>query len=448
VSEVGEPALAFEDVDFAYTREPVVAGVRLRVAAGEMVALLGPNGAGKSTLLGLASGVLRPDSGRVLLHGEDLHRLPRRRIARQIAVVPQEFSVQFSYTVRQLVEMGRAPHLGMLGAFGPADRAAVDEALAATSTADLADRVFNELSGGERQRAIVALALAQAPSILLLDEPTAHLDIKHQVEALALVRRLNAERGLTVVAALHDLNLAARYFSRLVLFRREIVADGPPGHVLEPALLSGVYGTPVRIGILRGEEYLSVLPPGHLEDGSQAPDSITTPRVHVLAGGGSGELLMRALADAGVPFSAGPLNAGDSDAALARRLAALTLEEPPYAAISPEGLAAVRERMRAVNAVVICPMPLGHGNMALLDAAREALAAKVRVILLEPALGRASRAGAGAQIDEDAALEAVAARDFSGRGVELYRALAAGGAVWVPSTGDVAGMVLAESAGQ
>ncbi len=246
-------ALAFEKVGFAYGREPVVASVRLRIAAGEMVALLGPNGAGKSTLLGLASGVLAPNAGRILLHGEELRGMPRRQIARVIAVVPQEFSVQFSYTVRQLVEMGRAPHLGALGAFGQADRQAVDEAMATTETTALAERVFNELSGGERQRVIVALALAQAPSLLLLDEPTAHLDIKHQVEVLELVRRLNAERRLTVLAALHDLNLAARYFPRLVLFQREVVADGPPARVLEAGLLSRVYGTPVRIGILRGE---------------------------------------------------------------------------------------------------------------------------------------------------------------------------------------------------
>src|SRR5262249_37486503 len=146
---------------------------------------------------------------------------------------------------------------------GPADRAAVEEALAATATDGLADRVFNELSGGERQRAIIALALAQQPSMLLLDEPTTHLDIKHQVEVLALARRLNTEHGLTVIAALHDLTLAARFFSRLVLFKREVVRDGPPVQVLDATLLARVYETPVHIGILRGEEYLSILPLGY-----------------------------------------------------------------------------------------------------------------------------------------------------------------------------------------
>jgi iron complex transport system ATP-binding protein len=433
------PALSFEDVSFAYGREPILAGVRLRVAAGEMLALLGPNGAGKSTLLGLAAGVLRPRAGHVLLNGADLTRAPRRQIARQIAVVPQEFSVQFSYTVRQLVDMGRAPYLGALGLFGPADRAAVEEALAATSTDDLADRVFNELSGGERQRAIIALALAQQPSILLLDEPTTHLDIKHQVEILTLVRRLNAERGLTVVAALHDLNLAARFFSRLVLFRRAVVSDGPPAHVLDAALLARVYDTPVRIGILRGEEYLSVLPPGHRALAEPALSRTeSAPRVHVLAGGGSGELLMRALADAGIPFSVGPLIAGDSDDVLARRLAALTLEEPPYAPISSQSLVAAHERMHAAGVVVVCPMPLGPGNIALLEAARDALAAGAAIMLLEP---DAVPGGALPNEMDERRLAAMAARDFSGGGVTLYRALLAAGALWVGSIDEVIAML-------
>ena len=133
--------------------------------------------------------------------------------------------------------------------------------MAATSVAELADRSFNELSGGERQRVLVALALAQTPRLLLLDEPTAHLDIHHQIEVLELVARLNRETGLTVLASLHDLNLAARYFPRLILFQRGIVADGPPSTALDPALLGAVYAMPVQGGILRGARHLSVLPP-------------------------------------------------------------------------------------------------------------------------------------------------------------------------------------------
>jgi iron complex transport system ATP-binding protein len=257
------PALAFRDVSFAYRREPVIEHVSMEVTPGEMVGLIGPNGAGKSTLLRLAAGVLSAGSGAVCMAGDDVRRIARREIARRVAVLPQEFSVQFAYTVRQIVEMGRFPYGDLWGSLHRDDHTAVAAALETTDTAHLADRVYNELSGGERQRVLIALAVAQGSPLLLLDEPTAHLDIKHQVETLELLRRLNREQGLTVVAALHDLNLAARYFPRLVLFRRTVIADGPPTRVLDGALLSSVYETPVRIGILPGEEHLSVLPITH-----------------------------------------------------------------------------------------------------------------------------------------------------------------------------------------
>ena len=257
-----QAAVRFEAASFAYGEAAVFRDVSLRVDEGEMVGLLGPNGAGKSTLLKLASGVIRPQAGRVLLGAHEAHRLARAAAARQVAVVPQEFSVQFAYTVRQLVELGRTAHLGAWGILGARDRAAVDAAIGATGLTELADRVYNALSGGERQRVLVAMALAQSSGMLLLDEPTAHLDIRHQVEVLELLCRLNRQRGLTVVAAIHDLNLAARYFPRLVLFRHGVVADGPPAAVLDGGLLAAIYQTPIQVGILRGEEHLSVLPPG------------------------------------------------------------------------------------------------------------------------------------------------------------------------------------------
>ncbi|HEX6819144.1 MAG TPA: ATP-binding cassette domain-containing protein, partial [Ktedonobacterales bacterium] len=282
------------------------------------------------------------------------------------------------------------------------------------------DRIFNELSGGERQRALLALPLAQESGLVLLDEPTAHLDIKHQIEVLELLRRLNRERGLTVLAVLHDLNLAARYFPRLVLFNRRVIADGPPAQVLDAGLLERVYETPVQVGILRGEEHLSVLPPGYAPAAISGDAEPAARMVHVLAGGGSGELMMRALADAGIPFSAGPLNVGDSDYALARRLAAVCYAEPPYAPVSPQGLAAARERMGQARAVVVCPAPLGPGNVSLLDAALQALRAGAEVILLEP--------GDLAESSPAVDLETVRERDFSGRGVELYSELMKDGA--------------------
>jgi iron complex transport system ATP-binding protein len=419
---VGNLALEFAAVSFAYHHARALEGVSFRVAPGEMVGLLGPNGAGKSTILKLAAGTLRPNAGHVCLLGDEASRLPRREAARRVAVVPQEFTVQFPYTVRQIVAMGRTPRLNVLGILGMDDHAAVDAALATTEVAHLADRVFNELSGGERQRVLLALALAQEGQVLLLDEPTAHLDIRWQIETLELLRRFNAERGLTILAALHDLNLAARYFSRLILLNKRVVADGPPSRALEQELLGAVYGAAVTVGVLGGEEHLSVLPPGHTWKGMAVSENGSSPRpqAHVLAGGGMGALALRALADAGIPFSAGPLNIGDSDYALAERLAVSCIVEPPYAPISDTGLEAARKAMSAASAVLVCPIPLGAGNIGLLDAVLDAAHVHVRVILLEPELRDAP--------DREALLARVAARDYSGRGPDAYRALLDAGA--------------------
>lgn len=414
--------LALDGITFGYTATPVVRDVTFTVAAGEMVALIGPNGGGKSTLLKLAAGVLKPRAGSVHLGGERLAQLRRQEVARRIAVVPQDFTVQFGYTVREVVGLGRLPHRAGLASPHADDREAVERSLERTGMAALGDRIFNELSGGERQRALMALALAQSSKVVLLDEPTAHLDIKHQIEVLELLRRLNAERGLTVVAVLHDLNLAARYFPRLVLFNQRIIADGAPASVLDAGLLEDVYGTPVQVGILRGEEHLSVLPPGYVRvpDVPDSEDESVPAMVHVLAGGGSGELLMRALADARIAFSAGPLTVGDSDYALARRLAVLCFAEPPCAPVSREGLAVAREHMAAARAVIVCPAPLGPGNISLLEAASEALRAGIDVILLEP--------GEPASGDLELDLSAVRERDFSGRGTQVYREMLKAGA--------------------
>ncbi len=345
--------LRLESVTFGYTAAlPILRGVTLALAPGEMVGLLGPNGAGKTTLMRLASGALAPQSGQVRFQDRPLSAIGRRAVAQQIAVVPQDLAVTFAFTVRQMVEMGRTPHLPPLGwgMLRPADRAIVDDALRQTGLRDLADRVFADLSGGERQRVLVAMALAQSPTLLLLDEPTAHLDIHHQIEVLELVAQLNRETGVTVLASMHDLNLAARYFPRLILFQRGIVADGPPSTALAPDLLAQVYQTPVQVGILRGARHLSVAPPSDAAHDLHAP-----PTMHVIAGGGTGDLVMRALTEAGIPFSTGALNIGDSDADLAQHLAVDVIHEPPYAPVSAGGRAATLAALLAAGGGILAP---------------------------------------------------------------------------------------------
>jgi len=378
------PLLQWDNVSFGYQRdEPLFQGVSFTIQRGEMVSLLGPNGAGKTSLIRLTSGTVSPTSGSIFLNGKLLGDLSRRTTARAIAVVPQEVTMPFAYTVRQMIELGRTPHLQTFswGMLGHDDRYHVDRALTLTKTADMADRLFNELSGGERQRVLVAMALSQNPDLLLLDEPTAHLDVRHQLEVLELISHLNRETGLTVLASLHDLNLAARYFPRLLLFQRGIVADGPPSSTLDPALLEQVYHVRVHVGIMRGSRHFSIAAPGEDVTARGLP---VRPRVHVVAGGGTGDLVMRALTEADIPFTAGALNIGDSDMTLAERLAVTVITEAPFAAIGPQARRATLAAMRDAGQVIICPIPLGQGNIALLAATRQAMMDGTRVMLFEP----------------------------------------------------------------
>ena len=433
-----EPILLDVDgITFGYAKQPLLYDVHLQVHGGEMLGLLGPNGSGKTTLLRLISGVLRPQQGKVFLEGRDLQQWGRRGAARRIAVVPQELHMPFAFTVEDMVGLGRTPFVNFLGSQTKHDQSIVQEAMQAADIDTLAPRFFNELSGGERQRVIIAMALAQEPRLLLLDEPTSHLDIKYQVETLELVQRLNRERGVTVIAAMHDLNLAARYFPRLLLFQRGIVADAGPAEVLEPKLLSRVYGVNVQVGILRGAEHLSVMPPNSQpEEETEEGNSSISPRVHVIAGGGSGELMMRALADAHIPFIAGALNIGDSDHTLALRLAGKVITEQPYAPISPPILELVHTSLTQAALLIICPAPIGPGNLALLKEAVAMAQRGLPVLLLTPPISDSAPAlNEPEPIEGGIVLRAkMAERDYTGgEGLKLLEDLLQAGAVVVGS---------------
>ena len=235
-------ALAAEQLDLHYGGRPVLHQVSVAFRRGAVTALCGPNGSGKSSLLRALCGLAPVTGGRVLVNDHPTADLPPRDLARRLAILPQTPEVPAGITVRELVGFGRHPHLGLLRRPGPEDRQAVDWALEKTLLHPLADRPVALLSGGERQRAWIAMTLAQRTGILLLDEPTTYLDIRHQHDVLTLIRRLNREEGLTVIWVLHDLNQAAAYSDALVLLRDgTVVADGPPESVLSPECLKQVF---------------------------------------------------------------------------------------------------------------------------------------------------------------------------------------------------------------
>lgn len=239
--------ISVERLGFAYDGRPVLEGISLEVNEGEILALVGPNGSGKSTLLKNIAGVLRPTAGVVLLDFKALSGFSARELAHHFGVLEQERHVGFDFTVRELVELGRLPHLGRLERLSAEDRAAVRRAMELTHIEELSARPISKLSGGERQRVFLAIALAQEPKALLLDEPTAHLDINYQLDIMEIIRA-RARAGLTVIMALHDLNLAALYADRLALLHRgRILALGWPEEVLTPERIEAAFGAEVAV---------------------------------------------------------------------------------------------------------------------------------------------------------------------------------------------------------
>lgn len=240
--------IQLQAVDFTYPSGCGLVQIDLSVARGERVAILGPNGTGKTTLLKVMLGLLHPRQGTVSFEGEALSQMSRSEVARAIAMVPQELLLPYALTVSEVILLGRTAYLRRYG--GPArdDLEAVRTAMAATDLLGTAGRPYNELSGGERQRTILAMALAQQPRLLLLDEPTRSLDLSHQLRILSLIRDLNLKQGLTVISSMHDLNLSSLYFDRLVfLSSGRIVADGPPDAVIRAELIQEVFGVRVLV---------------------------------------------------------------------------------------------------------------------------------------------------------------------------------------------------------
>lgn len=225
-----------------------VDGVTVDIRAGALVAILGPNGSGKTTLLRLLVGGSKPARGAAFVGGRDLAEWNRRELARHLAVVPQIEHVAFPVTVGDLVAMGRYPHLGPWGSAGEVDHKAMEGAMDRCGVLDFKHRAFQSLSGGERQRVRIARALAQEPAVLVLDEPTAALDMRYEMAIFRLLRKLRAEEGVTVVLVTHNVNLAARFADRLILMKEGRVAvDGPPEDVITPEHIAAVFGWPVSV---------------------------------------------------------------------------------------------------------------------------------------------------------------------------------------------------------
>lgn len=241
-------SLRIQNATLGYRQRLVLHGVTLEIEPGEVFAVVGPNSVGKSTLIKAASGILPPTQGFVRVNGKDLGAISPSERARLVSVVPQALNLPAAFSAFDVVLIGRTPYLSWLGREGERDRTIAQHAMERTNTWQLADRPVGELSGGEQQRVLIARALAQASAVLLLDEPTAHLDLRHQDEVLKLVRSLAREENLTVMITLHDLNLVARHADRVALLSDgRVRMIGLPEEVLTPQELEAVYGIAVHV---------------------------------------------------------------------------------------------------------------------------------------------------------------------------------------------------------
>jgi iron complex transport system ATP-binding protein len=357
-------ALAYGKASVGYAA-PVVNEATLSVQPGEVVGLIGPNGAGKTTLLRAVSGGARIFSGEVSVGGRAVASYSHRDLARMVAVVPQATPSAFAFSARQFVEMGRHAHVSRFGDLSAHDHEAVSRALALTDTESLCARRVDELSGGDLQRLTLAQALAQEPGILLLDEPTSHLDLNHRLQVLDVVRAL-ADEGLAVLAVFHDLDIAARYSDRLAVVAGGVLEEpGDPRAVLTQETLRRVFGVAAVIGTDPVTGSVQVLPVVR----SGAAESVADgARVLVISGSGTGAALMRLLTLNGVRVSAGALSLQDTDGAVARALGASFREVEPFAELCAEDEAAVAELARAADAVVVVASPFGPHNLGNLRA--------------------------------------------------------------------------------
>jgi len=377
---VAETFIEVLGISCSYAAEPVLEGVKLSVRKGDFLGIIGPNGSGKSTLIKAISRVLKPAQGTVYLDGREVYSMSPREAARLMAVVSQMTGINFDFTVEEIVLMGRHPHAKNLRKETREDLAKVGWALEVTKTSHLRKRLITELSGGELQRVVIARALAQDTSVLLLDEPTSHLDINHQVEILDLIKELNRNQNLTVIVVLHDLNLASQYCDLLILLNRgRIHAMGKPCEVVTQKNIRNVYRSPVIIKEhpVYGCPQVTLLSKrdGHLRDRGM--------KIHLVCGGGVAGLLMERLVFEGFEVSAGTLNIGDADWEKARVFNLELEEAAPFSPVTEKNLESTLKLMERADVVVVASIPYGHGNLKNLVAVKRAQERGKRVILVD-----------------------------------------------------------------
>jgi iron complex transport system ATP-binding protein len=380
-SDEGETmvVLTVDGIDCYYGSVRVLENVCLSVKERDFVGVLGPNGSGKTTLLRSISRTLKPHRGVIFLNDVDIYALKSVEVAKQMAVVSQDNVIAFNFTALDIVLMGRNPHLSRFQMESEKDVAIARKAMEFTNTWHLAERPLNELSGGERQRVIIARALAQEPKVLLLDEPTVHLDINNQLEIMDLLKELCIKKGLIVLTVFHDFNLAARYCDSAILLNDgKIVSMGNLDAVLTSENIRKVFQVDVVVKKHPITNSLYIIPIS-----MPKPPLSRKLSVHLICGAGTGTTLMKILAEEGYNVTAGVLNVLDTDYETAQLLKIPVTSEAPFSSITEETYKANLEMMSKASAVVMTAVPFGYANLRNLEAAKEALERGIPTFVIE-----------------------------------------------------------------
>ncbi|MDI3540851.1 MAG: cobalamin transport system ATP-binding protein [Thermosediminibacterales bacterium] len=396
--------LNIDNIVFRYGSHDILKEISLNISKGDFVGILGPNGSGKTTLLKTITRVCRPVKGIILIDNKDIYGYSNKEFAQKIAFVPQDTSINFDFTVEDIILMGRNPYLKPLKRENIEDYRVVMRSMELTDTLKFKDKKITQLSGGEMQRVLIARALAQEPEILILDEPTSHLDINYKFEILELLKIMNMKGNITVIIALHDINLASLYCKKIILLKDgRIFAAGIPEEVVSSKNLEIVFKVKANIykHPITGKPYATFLYENEIEDLKKISNNRRL-KIHVIGGGGQASLLLRDLHKKGYTLTAGVLNIGDSDWKTAKQLKIQVIEESPFAPISYKSYQENIELMKSADLVVLGNIPFGYGNIANLEGLLMVMdcGKKAYIIKGDPVTARDYTGGRGQQIYE------------------------------------------------
>lgn len=344
-----ESIISAQGLDVGYESKSVISGISIEALKGQIICLLGPNGAGKSTILHTLSGLLAPVNGIIEIDGENINKVKQRDIAKKLSLVLTDSVAPALTTVNELVAMGRMPYTGFMGRLSDEDWRIVDEALETVGANNLRERFYTQLSDGEKQKVMIARALVQEPRLIILDEPTSHLDIKHKIEVIRVLQRLANEKQITCILSLHDIDLALKGCQTVLLVHNGVVvAQGAPEEIVHSGSIQELYD-------ISGAKYNELL-------GSVELIGSSTDDIFVTGGNGSGISIYRALSRNGYGLTAGVLHRNDTDFQVSDTICSKVITEAPFEKISTENAGKAFELIKTAKCVVDSGFPIGSGN--------------------------------------------------------------------------------------